>query len=346
MGPQYRSVGRLLLKSCLLALGLLLPLWLGIISPAAVVGFFTEPGPALAALGIIVLSAQFNVLRWHLLLLWQGHALPIGRVWEISYISWFLGSFLPGAVGADALRALYLHRERAEDRLPAILTILLDRLLGLASLLILAVGLAALLPAQIAAQPVLFGLVALACAGLFGLAALLPLALWLKGSRLPWLGRWRRLSRLMEDLAEAAGKSVTGWRERPMRLLICLALGVASHALVVLAIVILARAMNMAALSGPELSLAATLAVLANQVPITPGGLGIGETSFAEICRLLAPGKAVLAYGSAIFAFRIAMLLSLMPGAVALLAYRRGAEAKTRSMAESTAATPSSSKAG
>jgi uncharacterized membrane protein YbhN (UPF0104 family) len=341
-----RNCPSVLLKLCLLAVALALVVWFGVVSPAAVLAAFARPGPALVALGLILLGAQLSVLRWHWLLRWQGSPLRLGQVWQISYISWFLGSFLPGAAGGDALRALYVHRECPETRVPAFLTILLDRLLGLAALLLLALGLAAALPGQVMAQPVLAALVGLAAAGLLAMLAAVPLAAWLHQAVAPALGRWPWVAALVRELADAAGKALAGWREQPARLLACLGLGVVGHVLVVLAIVLLARGQGVMALTTGQLGLAGTLAVLANHLPLTPGGVGVGETSFAEICRLLAPGSAVVAYGSVIFAFRLVTLLSYLPGAVALLTYRRGAAAKARSIAASTVSTAASSRPG
>ena len=341
-----RNCRPVLLKLCLLAAALALLMWFGVVSPAAVLAAFHRPGSALAALGLILVGAQLSVLRWHWLLRWQGSPLRLGQVWQISYISWFLGSFLPGAAGGDALRALYVHRECPGTRVPALLTILLDRLLGLAALLLLALGLAAAMPAQVLAQPVLAALVGLAAAGLMAMLLSVPLAAWLHGLLAPLLARWPRLAALAAALVEAAGEALAGWRSNPSRLVACLGVGLLGHVLVVAAIVLLARGQGVAGLTIGQLGLASTLAVLANHMPLTPGGVGVGEASFAEICRLLAPGGAVAAYGSVIFTFRLVTLLSYLPGAVALLTYRRGAAAKARSMAASTASTAASSRPG
>jgi uncharacterized protein (TIRG00374 family) len=338
-----------LAKLAVLAVALGLVVHFGIVSPVAVAATLARPGTALAALALVFLGAQLNVLRWHLLLRWQGSPLRFGQSWQISYISYFLGSFLPGAAGSDALRALYLHRECPETRVAGFLTILFDRMLGLAALLLLALGLAACMPGEVMGNPVLAILVVVAAALLLALFATVLLASWLAPQlrRLPL----PRVVRAVERLGGAAAMALAGWRGRPWRVVFCLCVGVLGHAFVAAAIVVLARAVGIRALSTEELALAGTLAVLANQVPLTPGGLGVGETSFAQICRLLAPGSAALGYGSVIFVFRLVTLLSFLPGAVALLTFRHSAgraqaAAKAQSMADSTASTPASSSAG
>ena len=339
----------MLAKLAVLAVALGLVGRLGIVSPAAVVASFAQPGAALAALALIWLGAQLSVLRWHLLLHWQGSPLRFSQCWQISYISYFVGSFLPGAAGSDALRALYIQRECPETRAAAILTILFDRILGLAALLLLILGLAAAMPSAVLGSPTLVILMLGAAGVVLVLIVTLPLAsslLW-QFRRLPL----PRVARRAERLVGVMTRALATWRGQPRRVLLCLGIGVLGHLFVAAAIVVLARAGGIHALSAAQVALAGTLAVLANQLPLTPGGLGVGETSFAQICRLLAPDSALLAYGSVIFAFRLVNLLSFLPGVIALLTFRHGgaqaqAEPKARSMAPSTASTPASSSSG
>jgi len=299
---------------------------------------------------MLVLGAQLSVLRWHLLLHWQGTPIRFRQSWQISYISFFVGSLLPGAVGGDALRALYLHRECKEMRGPAVLTIVFDRILGLAALLLLILGLAAIVPNKLLGLPVLVTLLIGATALAAALAASLPLASWM-------LPRLRRLPgrRLRHAAMRAAGVmalALRSWRNQPGRASLCLGIGVLGHVFVAVAIVLLARAVGDVTLSAAQVAFAGMTAVLANQLPLTPGGLGVGETSFAQICAMLAPvSGTAIAYGSVIFVFRLVTLISFLPGAVALLIFRHDdapahAASKAALMAESTASTPASSSAG
>ncbi|HME26127.1 MAG TPA: lysylphosphatidylglycerol synthase transmembrane domain-containing protein [Acetobacteraceae bacterium] len=344
-----RRTWPVLVKLAVLAAAFGLMMHFGIVSPAALALAIANPLAVFAALSMMMLGAQLNVLRWHLLLHWQGSPLRFGQTWQISYISYFVGSFLPGAAGGDALRALYLLRECPDTRAAALLTIVFDRILGLGALLLLVLGLAAAMPHEVLQQPVLLALVLIAVAAVPGLIVALPLLSWLlsHAHRL----KLQRMARGAEHLAKAIMRPTATWRGQPGRVTLALLLGVVSHALVAASIVTLARAMGVGTLSVWELALAGTLAVLANQLPLTPGGLGIGETSFAQICLLLAPGSAALASGSTIFVFRLINLISFLPGALALLTFRHSAaashpSAKARSIADSTSSTSASSSAG
>ncbi len=335
---------RIALNVGLLALAVVAIVWSGVVSPAAFAGVFANPFTAIAALVVILGGAQLSVIRWHLLLTWQGSPLQYGRAWKISYISWFLGTILPGAAGADAFRALYVHRESSAPGL-AFISIALDRLLGLAALLMLAVGLLAVaslghqMPSSLGVSMWIF-----LCGSLLAVLVLPFAAVVLNRRLLHWMKPLPRIERLVEELDEAVKLALAVWHRQPIKLLWCLVLGIAGHVFVVTSIVILADGAGISTPSGPELALAAALAILINQLPLTPGGIGVGELGFAQLCLLMAPGALAAQYGSVLLAFRLITLASYTPGAFALLSYPPAE--KARSIAVNTSSASDSSRPG
>jgi len=316
MGPKTlrfaASLGLVVLALAALA-------WTGIVTPKAIATAVASPRLALAALAVILLGAQLSVVRWYLLLAWQGYRLRYWEVWRVSYISWFLGAFLPGVAGTDILRTIYLFKDGSDRRAASFDSVLLDRLFGLAALLILALIL--LLARSETGLPVI--LRASVCVFLAGtLLAIFAApfaALWFKNVLLRLLHGHHRLSRLVLELEKAASLTNTAWHQEPGKLFVCLGLGVLGHVFVMAAIVLTAVGAGATALSLPDLALAGTLAVLLNQLPLTPGGIGIGEAGFAQLCLLMAPHSNPALYGSVMLVFRAMTLLSYAPGAVALM---------------------------
>ncbi len=348
--PPCPSPGRFnlysaLTKLTLLGLALLAVIYFDMVSPSLLAHLLVHPRTALLSLLIILASAQLNVLRWYLLLRIQGCPLGFGRVWQISYISYFFSTFLPGAIGGDALRAYYVSREGHDTRAHAFLTIVFDRILGLLGLLILGILFAAFDLPKILAQPLLASLFYVCLGVLVVLMATIPLAATLHRAGLfQAFGTSQPLQRLIALVMEA----IENYRGFPLRTGLCLGLSVITHAMVAAGMVVIALSFNLPALSPTDLGLASTLAVLANHIPLTPGGLAIGEASFATICGLLAPAHATAGYGSVIFASRLITILSTLPGALALLIFRHPpqAAAETLASAESTRSTPASSRPG
>lgn len=64
---------------------------------------------------------------------------PVGTVMRIFFVSTFVGTFLPASIGGDAVRAYGLSREGVGG-VDAVASVLMDRLLGIVSILIVAVA--------------------------------------------------------------------------------------------------------------------------------------------------------------------------------------------------------------
>ena len=104
---------------------------------------------------------------------------------------------------------------------------------------------------------------------------------------------------------------------------LCLLISVAIHTLTLASLVILTRALFADSLLVSQLGLAGVMATLANQIPITPGGLAFGEGTFAYLCHLMDPVDVTSDYGSVIFLQRLVALIATVPGLFLYLAYRR-----------------------
>ena len=86
------------------------------------------------------------ILRWILLLRARGIQIATGEAVRLFLVSSFVGSFLPAGVGADAARAYGLSRDSATGS-DAVASVAVDRLLGVLSLVVMAVvGLVAWTP--------------------------------------------------------------------------------------------------------------------------------------------------------------------------------------------------------
>jgi uncharacterized protein (TIRG00374 family) len=64
---------------------------------------------------------------------------PLATVMRIFFVSTFVGTFLPASVGGDAVRAYELSKQRVAG-VDAVASVLMDRLLGVVSILIVAIA--------------------------------------------------------------------------------------------------------------------------------------------------------------------------------------------------------------
>ena len=98
---------------------------------------------ALASLtygGVVVIS----IVRWHLLLEVAGAAVDWGRTAQLSMAGLFFNSVLPGMMGGDVMRAYWAAQDAPQARAAAVVSILLERVLGLTATV--SVGAALILP--------------------------------------------------------------------------------------------------------------------------------------------------------------------------------------------------------
>jgi hypothetical protein len=100
----------------------------------------TRPGPILIAVLLVLVDRTLMAYRWLVLLKpFSGPGGPrFGAVIRIFFVSTFVGTFLPASVGGDAVRAYALAREGV-DAPASVASVLMDRMLGVLSLLIMAV---------------------------------------------------------------------------------------------------------------------------------------------------------------------------------------------------------------
>jgi len=85
--------------------------------------------------GVVLLS---GAARWRLLLASQGFDYSFRDVYALTMTGWFFNQVMLGTVGGDVVKAFVVAREQSERRERAVLSVLVDRLLGLAILVTLA----------------------------------------------------------------------------------------------------------------------------------------------------------------------------------------------------------------
>jgi uncharacterized protein (TIRG00374 family) len=95
--------------------------------------------PALAlSLVLMCLTIVIGVVRWRMVLEVQGLHLPWRRAVGISFVAQFFNSFLLGSTGGDLIKAYYAARETHHKKTEAVVTVFVDRLIGLWALLLFA----------------------------------------------------------------------------------------------------------------------------------------------------------------------------------------------------------------
>jgi uncharacterized protein (TIRG00374 family) len=275
--------------------------------------------PGLLALTWVLCVATIPIagLRWHLLLRSQGLALHLWETMRIVAVGAFFATFLPGSAGGDLVRGVYIYQASHGRRTHALLSIFIDRLIGLTAFVIF--GVAATLTRPTQSYGVFeYSIFAFALAFAVGIVAL-----FVFGHRMAQLvnrlfaGRVPRLAAIIDDAGEALHQYSRQWRS----VLLALVISLVVVLIIAATVVVIADATEFGGLSAVEYGIAGVYAMIANSLPFTPGGLGIGEGAFASACVALEPHITGIPYGTIFLVLRCVIVLSTLPGLVAYLLY-------------------------
>lgn len=266
-----------------------------------------RPEYLVATFGLLLLERVFAAWRWFILLRLVEPQVAFWPILRITLISNFVGAFLPGAVGIEVLRVYGLARAAGDLGL-ALSSVLVERLAGLLSLMILTI--CGLIIAPIALP---LGLELLAAAGLVVLL-LVGFCILLPGPRtvakrllrgVPMLGLVRAKLVGLEGRFDTYGK-------RPGALLISLALAVVFQLLRVLSVLVGVIALGIA-VDPFVLLVVVPVGIFVALLPISLGGFGPREASYVGLLGVAGvspPGALALALT------REALnLLTTLPGA-------------------------------
>jgi glycosyltransferase 2 family protein len=95
--------------------------------------------PIAVAILLVLVDRALMAYRWVVLLciVPASRRPPLGGLMRIFFVSTFVGTFLPASVGGDAVRAYAVARENVGGS-DAIASVFMDRMLGVASILLMA----------------------------------------------------------------------------------------------------------------------------------------------------------------------------------------------------------------
>jgi glycosyltransferase 2 family protein len=88
----------------------------------------------LIGLPVALIGEVANIIRWQILMRVQGMIMSWGRATMLFFVGLFFNLFMPGYTGGDFARLYYLIREFPDKKKEAVLTVVMDRLIGVAAL--------------------------------------------------------------------------------------------------------------------------------------------------------------------------------------------------------------------
>lgn len=246
-------------------------------------------GPASLFVPAMIIVFLVQAARWQVLLRANGFAIPFGRTFRITWAGIFFNQVLPGSVGGDIAKGLMISR--GEARKAGLWgTVLLDRLVGLGTVIVIA-GIA-MAPAlgRPDLRPVVALIVTLLGGGAVGAALYFSPAL----RRTPWAQRLKNRLPFRASVKEVDDVLKTT-RHAPRAILWGAALSAVGQAVTILATFGLAWSMGIRGLSVGDFFLIQPIIFLVTAVPVSIGGWGVEQFISVHLFGMagMAPNEAV-----------------------------------------------------
>ena len=275
-----------------------------------------HPGAFALSTTLAGLTVLLGVVRWRMVMGIQGLHLPLSRATGITFVAQFFNSFLLGSTGGDLIKAYYAARETHHKKTESVVTVFVDRLIGLWSMLLFA--LLMMVPNfQLLFSHENLGACALLILSLFaGCTAFLSVAFWGGLSRrFPKARAWlRKIPK--GDLLERSFDSCRRFGSERVFMLKAVALSMAINALCVWQVITLANGLGLN-ISPVALFVIVPIISCISALPITPSGLGVRENLF--VLMLAAPEihvPATSALSLSLLTYATTLVWSLVGGAV------------------------------
>lgn len=275
---------------------------------------------------LLLILVGITAYRWQLLLKAQGIHLPLLTAMKWTYVGAFFNAVLPGLVGGDLVKAYYASKESTQ-RAAAATSVFVDRVVGLAALLLIGAGGAILTmsdgttrQAGILAMVFLAGMIGFFILAFnswilaFGQGMADRLAAW------PWMSRATTIIEILKKVHE----SLYQYRSSPGILAVCILLSLVVHAMVVMLNIIIARSLGLSQVSWIQFALFVPVINALMVIPIHVGGLGFREAMYKHF--LVAAGmQNEQAVAISLLVYFCQLTMNLVGGVVYLFARGKGA---------------------
>jgi uncharacterized protein (TIRG00374 family) len=311
---KFQSYFSFLVKIALALVILWILYHLNLLQLSPLKSLFRKPLLLLFLIFLAWLTYPLCALRWWWLLQIQDIRSAFFDVFRIVYSSAFLGTYLPGVVGGDIVRVIFSLKLSNRKMSEMALSVVVDRLLGVLALFTLGFTACVFYIKEFWNKPELLNPV-LILANIFLVGLLIAALMFIFARRLKEMSRLRNFQDrgfIFKNINRAL-ESLALYSDRPGWVLLGLALSILVHGKNLVILAFLSKSMSIGDLGVWEFAIAGSASFLINFLPLTPGGIGIGESAFAQLSLYLSHSVATAGYATIYLTFRALTVVSLLP---------------------------------
>jgi glycosyltransferase 2 family protein len=260
----------------------------GVLDFKALSIFIDRPILLVANLALFTVSVVTGTMRWRVLLGLAGAKIPFARAIQLHMTAVFFNVVIPGNVGGDVVKALYVARDSApEKRTTILLIVFVERLVGLGALVLVASAVAVLrgpvLWQNEQTRQLAIGVAFLGFCTVVGPVTFV-LVLRRAGDRLEkWTTGTTAIAKLAGRLIAAARLLASG----PTSLLKALALSMLAHLATIIFFTVLTHVITGVDVPFSSVATVFPLGIITVLLPIAPAGLGVGHVAFDRLFEMI-----------------------------------------------------------
>ena len=280
-----------------------------------------SPGIAASAFALIGANLFLASERWRMLLGSQGLRPKVLPAFKLSLIGIFFNFAMPGGVGGDVIKAYYFTRDNPGSKVVAVTSVLMDRVLGLFSMILMALLVMVYDLEHITHEPTLKTLF-LFILGLFisfalGLAVVFSKKLYDNGlikkiiHKLPLSQKFMKLY-----------ESMHLYGNHGPRILGVILISLLAQTFTIIFLYVVGTAAGFPDVPVKTYFLVAPLGFMATAIPISPAGVGVGQAAFYFLFNLYL-GKSSDIGPTTITAFQVCSFIFSLSGAYFYMRYKQ-----------------------
>jgi glycosyltransferase 2 family protein len=248
-------------------------------------------------------------IRWHLILKSLNFEIEFKRVLEIVYIGTFFNNLLIGGYGGDAMRIYYIFKASEENKILLSLSVFVDRLIGFAGLVL--IGIFFLL--QILNIDEIYNLlknnINIVYFSILIIFIILFILIFINFA-------------IFKKTRDTINRFITYLFEKKKVFFICLAISILLFGIVNLSVFLISDSIFNFQIDLKQIFVSNSVTVVMNSLPITPGGVGIGELSFIKMNNLFLDSSMLFGLANVIIFFRIINFIVSLPAIIFYVRYK------------------------
>ena len=270
--------------------------------------------PGFISFGIVLVA---TTARWSFLLAVQNIHLGFFRIWQLAMIGMFFNLFLLGSTGGDVFKIFYAMREVPKKKTAVFLSIVVDRLVGMFSIMVITIGIGVIYFSSLWSTTVTRGLMTTVAMVFGGFVVFIILSLIIDHYHLwKYVPHWMPGHRFLTDVATAFSSYAKSRHLLGAALLCSFVQNIFLFGTTVFAALAFSGIPGAPSIGGMIETIPIVNTISA--IPISLSGIGVREELFETLLNTLCGTPKSLAVLISLTGFFLTVLWSLLGGIVYL----------------------------